>query len=402
MINKIVERTVKLDHFVTKWPVCRSIFKALQQTIPLLALSVYLQLILSLFLRPDAFFIMLFHLSIKFPMLIELETLSSQLEVLVLMLFSAIYTFNYLSSRHVFQIILPVITNFLGTFFLLVGKDKVISYDSTQYLLVIFAVTLSNESFLYYKRKFGRSNLQPFAIRFLLWASIILVFNIMLQMFSPMTFIYQGMSSLTANLFWATPVGLVLVSLFVPLFLGLGISIPRELLTDQGTLPAVVQNLDAILKNKNSTLPYPTNLYSVDHAFSQFGGVGNTLVLSFLLLFAASKKRQNLGLVSLIPSLFNQNQLLYFGLPIFLRPIMLVPMILTSIVGTLIGYIAIITHLIKPATLMIPNGLPNLLLGFLGSNDGWSLIVVAIIVSLSVMIYMPFIKIQNSEIDNEK
>ncbi|WP_244034832.1 hypothetical protein [Pseudolactococcus carnosus] len=182
----------------------------------------------------------------------------------------------------------------------------------------------------------------------------------------------------------------------------LGISIPRELVTDQINIPAVVKNLDVVIKNQNGSLPYPTNLYSVYHAFSQFGGIGNTVVLSFLLLFAVSKKRQNLGLLSLVPSLFNQNQLLYFGLPIFFRPLMLVPMLITSLMGTLIGYTAIMTHLIKPATLVTPSGMPNLLLAFLGSNDGWSLLVVAIIFGLSVIIYMPFIKIQNSETIYEK
>ncbi len=402
MINKIIERTVKWDQVVLKLPVFNAIFTAMQQTLPLLTISVYLQLIISLFLKPDAFFIRLFHLSIKVPMLMQLQDLSLLLDLLVLMLFSAIYTGTYLSSRHVFQTTLPVITNFLGTFFLLLGKDKLLSYDSTQYLLLVIIVTLSSESFVYYHKKVSRPNVHPFAMRFLLWAGIILVVNIGLQMVSPSTFIYQAMSSLTANVFWTSFLGLLLISCLIPLFFWLGISIPRELVTDQINIPAVVKNLDVVIKNQNGSLPYPTNLYSVYHAFSQFGGIGNTVVLSFLLLFAVSKKRQNLGLLSLVPSLFNQNQLLYFGLPIFLRPLMLVPMIITSVVGTLIGYTAIMTHLIKPATLVTPSGMPNLLLAFLGSNDGWSLLVVAIIFGLSVIIYMPFIKIQNSETIYEK
>lgn len=402
MINKIIERTVKWDQFVLKMPVFNAIFSAMQQTLPLLTISVYLHLIINLFLKPDAFFIRLFHLSIKIPILMQLQDLSLQLDLLVLMLFSAIYTGTYLSVRHVFKTTLPVITNFLGTFFLLLGKDKLLSYDSTQYLLVIIIVTLSSESFVHYQKKVSRPNVQPFAMHFLFWAGIILVANRLLQILSPSTFIYQAMSSLSVNVFWTNFLGLMLISFLIPLFFWLGISIPRELLTDQINIPAVVKNLDVVIKNKNGSLPYPTNLYSVYHAFSQFGGIGNTLVLSFLLLFAVSKKRQNLGLLSLVPSLFDQNQLLYFGLPIFLRPLMLVPMLITSVVGTLIGYTAIMTHLIKPATLVTPSGMPNLLLAFLGSNDGWSLLVVAIIFGLSVIIYMPFIKIQNSETIYEK
>jgi PTS system cellobiose-specific IIC component len=77
-------------------------------------------------------------------------------------------------------------------------------------------------------------------------------------------------------------------------------------------------------------------------------------------------------------------------------------MLITSIMGTIIGYLAIVSHLIKPASLIIPNEIPNFLLAFLGSNDGWTLILNTFIIFISIIVYSPFIKIQNSEVDYEK
>jgi PTS system cellobiose-specific IIC component len=372
----------------------------MQQAVPLVAISVYLHLAFRLVLRPDALLPNLFHWHIQVPDVVQWQTVLENIEVLVLMVLVAIYSHHYLKSRGLEQTLLPVLTNFIGTYFLFFAKGLPATYEPTQYLLVIGLTTLVCESFYHYHKRVSRDQPQPFAARFLVWSGIVLALNIGIQAVLPGIVMQQVMTNLVVRYALTTFLGLLLVSVLAPCFLWLGFALPRELLSDQSGNVAVVKNLTAILKDKHAALPYPTNLYSVYDAFSQFGGVGNTLALSFLLLFAASKRRQNLGLLSLLPSLFNQNQLLYFGLPIFLRPIMLVPMLLTSLVGTGLAYLAIVTHLINPAALVVPSGTPNLLLGFLGSNDARALLLVALIFGLSLLIYRPFLAQQLTEDDS--
>lgn len=402
MIKKIIDNVIRLDSFILKQPIFNAIFSSMKQTVPILAVSVYLQLIINVFLKPDALVTRLFGISVKLPIFINLHELSSHLQVIVLMVFATIYTLSYLSIHQVSQKVLPTLINFLGPFFVLTEDNKLMSYGTMHYLLIIIFTTMSCESFLYFKKRFCRNDLQPFSARYLLWAGIILSFYLTFHRFSVTNIFQQTVGAISINQFWNTLQGLIIFSFLIPLFYGIGLSIPNEFFSDQAALPSVIKNLDTILKNKNSTLPYPTNLYSVYHAFSQFGGIGNTLVLSFILLYSVSKKRQNLGFLSILPSLFDQNQLLYVGLPIFFRPIILFPMLITSIMGTVIGYLAIASQLIKPASLIIPNEFPNFLLTFLGSNDGWTLILNIFIIFISIIVYSPFIKIQNYEVDNEK
>lgn len=402
MSKKIINITAKLDRFVLKNRMVSAALLAMQQTLPLLAICVYAQLISQLILSPNALFVTLFNWRLRIPATFQLQEMMSLLEVFVLMILAATFTKQYLSIRKVTNTVLPTLTNFLGTYFLFLGKGQTPTYDTSQYLLVILLSFISCESFYFYQKFISRDNPQPFAIRFLIWAGFVLLIDVSLHFAIQRSVVRSALSTLLSNNFFTTFIGLVIVSIVAPLLWWLGIGLPHELINNPSTINAVIKNLDTILTNTNATLPYPTNLYSVYTAFSLFGGVGSTLAISFILLFSVRKKRQHLGMLSLLPSLFNSNQLLYFGLPIFLRPLLLVPMIMTSLLGTLIGYTAIVTHLIKPARLSTPNTTPSSLIGFLGSNDSWSLLITTIIFALSVIIYRPFIAIETSEVSYEK
>ncbi|MDI6553734.1 PTS transporter subunit EIIC [Leuconostoc falkenbergense] len=402
MSKKIINIIAKLDRFVLKNRMVSAALLAMQQTLPLLVICVYAQLISQLILSPNALFVTLFNWRLRIPVTFQLQEILSLLEVFVLMILAATFTKQYLSIRKVTNTVLPTLTNFLGTYFLFLGKGQTPTYDTSQYLLVLMLSFISCESFYFYQKFISRDNPQPFAIRFLIWAGFVLLIDVSLHFAIQRSVVRSMLSTLLSNNFFTTFIGLVIVSIVAPLLWWLGIGLPHELINNPSTINAVIKNLDTILTNTNATLPYPTNLYSVYTAFSLFGGVGSTLAISFILLFSVRKKRQHLGMLSLLPSLFNSNQLLYFGLPIFLRPLLLVPMIMTSLLGTLIGYTVIVTHLIKPATLSTPNTMPSSLIGFLGSNDNWSLFITTIIFALSVIIYRPFIAIETSEVSYEK
>ena len=398
MIKKCFSLIVKLDNIVLKNHVFQAIFSAMRQTLPVLAIDVYLRLLFVLFLAPNALFPVIFNINLKIT---GLQIILSILDVVILMIFAAALTNKYLIYRGIKNNILPILTNFLATYLLFTVNTQDFSHNVSQYLVVTVLTLLSSESYYQYQRLF-RKTLQPYSARFLVWSAFILGLYFLVQPYVQQTTLQLLISSILSSNFFTTFVGLLLVGACAPVLYWLGIALPNELTSNQTTINAVVKNLDVILKNTHATLPYPENLYSAYGTFSLLGGIGNTLAISFLLLFMSSKRKQNLGLLSVFPSLFNNNQLLYFGLPLFLRPLMLVPMILSSVAGTLVGYVAIAIHLIKPASLVIPNNAPNLLTAFLGSGKLSSLIVVAIVFGLTVLIYKPFIELDNAEVQNEK
>ncbi|TYC46555.1 PTS sugar transporter subunit IIC [Leuconostoc litchii] len=398
MIKKYFSSIVKLDNYVLKNKIFQSIFSAMQDALPILAIDVYLRLFSNLFLTPNALFPVIFNVNgpiFKYQMLI------AALDIGILMIFAASLTKKYLKYRGISENTLPILTNFLATYFLFTINTQSFVRNVSQYLVVTVLTIISSESYYQYHRLFKKNN-NLFAVKFLIWSGFIFSLYFFLQPYVQETSLQLLISNMLSSNFFTTFLGLLIVGFFSPILYWLGLALPSELSSNQTTINAVVKNLDVILKNFHATLPYPENLYSVYSSFSLLGGIGNTLAISFLLLFMSSKQKQHLGMLSIIPSLFNNNQLLYFGLPLFLRPLMLVPMILSSIVGIAVGYIAIAIHLIKPAALIIPNNVPNLLAAFLGSDYFPSLIVVSVVFILTLLIYKPFIEVDTHEVENEK
>lgn len=126
--------------------------------------------------------------------------------------------------------------------------------------------------------------------------------------------------------------------------------------------------------------------------FAKFGGQGITIgLLIAALLFAKSKQLKEISKISIVPSLFNINEPVIYGLPIVFNPIMLIPFILVPITAVLITYGAIITGFIQPFNaVQVPWTTPPLISGFLLS--GWQGLTLQVaIIFASTGIYYPFL-----------
>ncbi len=137
--------------------------------------------------------------------------------------------------------------------------------------------------------------------------------------------------------------------------------------------------------------------------FVKFGGTGITLGLLIAALIAAkSNQMKSISKLSVVPGIFNINEPVIFGLPIVYNPFMLVPFILVPIMGLIITYGAIAIGILTPFTgVQIPWTTPPIISGFiLGGFSG--AIIQAIILVLSVLIYLPFMKKQDKVlVENE-
>ena len=82
-----------------------------------------------------------------------------------------------------------------------------------------------------------------------------------------------------------------------------------------------------------------------------------------------------------------------FGLPVVMNPILIIPMVLVTLVGLGIGYIATITGFMGYTYVMTPWTTPPLIGAFLSTGGSiGALITAAVVLVLSVLIYMPFVK----------
>ena len=85
-----------------------------------------------------------------------------------------------------------------------------------------------------------------------------------------------------------------------------------------------------------------------------------------------------------------------FGLPVVMNPILIIPMILTTLVGLGVGSLATITGFMGYTYVLVPWTTSPLLNAFLSTGGSWgALVTAAVVLVLSVLIYMPFVMVMN-------
>ncbi|MGL5507082.1 MAG: PTS transporter subunit EIIC, partial [Paraclostridium sp.] len=75
--------------------------------------------------------------------------------------------------------------------------------------------------------------------------------------------------------------------------------------------------------------------------FCNIGGSGSTMCLIIaILIYSVDKYSKKIAKISIIPSIFNINETIMYGLPILFNPIYIIPFILVPIVSYITSYIA--------------------------------------------------------------
>ncbi|MEF9892366.1 MAG: PTS sugar transporter subunit IIC [Anaerorhabdus sp.] len=144
----------------------------------------------------------------------------------------------------------------------------------------------------------------------------------------------------------------------------------------------------------NLTLPYIATTEYLDH-FVFLGGSGITLPLCIMLLFKSkSKQLKELGKVAIVPSIFNINEPIIYGLPIVMNPIMAIPFFITPMVSIALSYGLMYFNIIaRPTGVAVPWTTPAPIGGFLLTND-WKVGALQIVILLlAACIYYPFFRI---------
>jgi len=131
--------------------------------------------------------------------------------------------------------------------------------------------------------------------------------------------------------------------------------------------------------------------------FCTIGGAGSTFGLAIVILLRArSKQLKTVGKLAIVPSLFNINEPILFGLPIVLNPLFLVPFIGASLANCTITYLCMQFGLVNK-TFMEPGW--NLLApigAIIATLDVRAVILVLFLIVLNTLIYYPFFKVYDS------
>lgn len=131
------------------------------------------------------------------------------------------------------------------------------------------------------------------------------------------------------------------------------------------------------------------------YSWTMIGGVGMTLPLVVLWMKSKSPHLREVARLSIIPGIFCVNEPVMFGVPIVLNPLMFLPFVfLTSLLGTMYGYVLTAIGWISPAYVQIPWTTPPLLQPYLSTGGDWRNVVAqAILIVLMGIIWYPFAKL---------
>lgn len=126
--------------------------------------------------------------------------------------------------------------------------------------------------------------------------------------------------------------------------------------------------------------------------FSLLGGSGATLCLVLALLIISRQKGSRQLAYSAVPlTVFNINEILVFGLPIVLNPVLAIPFILTPVASMLVSYGAVASGWMPAVTRTVNWTTPVFFSGYLATGSWKGIVVQLASVALGTFIYIPFI-----------
>ena len=197
-----------------------------------------------------------------------------------------------------------------------------------------------------------------------------------------------------------TTVGIVILSLVNQIFWFLGIHGGMVIEGVRGPLSAagIAENISAVQAGGVATNILTRGFWT---SFVVVGGGGITLsLLIAIFLFSKREDHKSIAKFSLIPGICGINEPVVFGLPLVLNPIFAIPFIINSAIAALIAIGATNIGFITCGILDCPPGLPVFITGFISYGFN-GIIVQAIILAVTFVIWIPFVLLSNKQVEIE-
>ncbi len=184
--------------------------------------------------------------------------------------------------------------------------------------------------------------------------------------------------------------GILVYALLVTLLWSVGINGDNTL--DAIVAPVFLQYLAANVAALGQGLPAPH--ITANGFFSTFvnvGGTGATLGLALTLWNSRDPALRQVCRVSLPTQLFQINEPIFFGVPVVLNPVLMVPYILNALLLTMGTYLLMSAGLIARPVVNIPWTTPPVIGHYLATGGDWRAAVWgAFSLGLAMLVYLPF------------
>lgn len=163
--------------------------------------------------------------------------------------------------------------------------------------------------------------------------------------------------------------------------------------------PIVLSNMQLNMQGAN--IPFAGEF---QNSFVIMGGSGATLGLTIFIAFLAkSEQLKVLGRAGVVPSIFNINEPIIFGLPIIYNPYLAIPFFLAPMASASIAYWAIKLQMVSPIIAQVPWPSPIGVGAFIGTAGDFRAFLLALINGIvAFLIYLPFIKMYDNKLIKEE
>ena len=193
--------------------------------------------------------------------------------------------------------------------------------------------------------------------------------------------------------------GLLLVVFFQTLLWTAGVHGPAFLsgIVTPIFLKALDENSQAVAAHQ----PPPHIVTFMLSVFYYPGGSGATLPLALLMLRSRVQKLRKLAIASLVPSLWNVNEMLIFGVPLVMNPSLSIPFLAVPLLLATITYVATWLGLVGHTVVYYPPLFPSFVSAWLTTGDWRAPVLVAINVLIGALVYAPFFKAYENTVQTE-
>ncbi|MDR2142913.1 MAG: PTS transporter subunit EIIC, partial [Treponema sp.] len=155
-------------------------------------------------------------------------------------------------------------------------------------------------------------------------------------------------------------------------------------------IPAAEANAAALASGGTPPFIFTKTFFDT---YASMGGAGNTL--SLLAAIVVSRKKsgvKRIGAISLLPAVFNINEILLFGIPIVLNPMYLIPFTAVPLALTVISWGAAFTGLLPAAAVDVAWTTPAIISGYAAAGSLTGSLLQAVNIAAGFLIYLPFVR----------
>lgn len=184
--------------------------------------------------------------------------------------------------------------------------------------------------------------------------------------------------------------GILVYAFLVTLLWSVGINGDNAM--DAIVAPIFLQYLDANVTamTQGQPLPYVT-AYGFFTVFVNVGGTGATLGLALLMLNSREPGYRKVSRLSLPTQIFQINEPIFFGFPIVLNPIFMIPYILNALILTAGTYLLMELGVIHRPFVNVPWTTPPIIGHYLVTGGDWKAAVWGVLsIGIAMAVYFPF------------